>query len=616
MMREVIFKIKLVALVSFAVIFLACFVPDRYLGNCIIPLRNTYFVLTLASFCFLFILISLVKNIQLPTKFNAQDICITIFFLYIFINYLFKDGLINDLFISFVCLLAFYFAVKLTFQASGDLLKKAIVTIFLLMGFFQGIYGLLQMAGIIQSRNEIFTVTGSFFNPAPYAIHLVSFLPFSLSIFFFIDGDNLLHRVMKYLAIANVLILVAVLPVTESRTAWMAGVAGAIVVLFVRYNLKQAIIVWLGTVRNKIIAFLLVIGILFAGVWMYKFKENSALGRLFIWKVACGMVYKNPVTGTGFNGVRAHYNDIQAEYFKKHPGNFEEIKTANQVNYVFNDYLQILIEEGVAGLLLFLALMIITVYAAIKILSNAEQKPLSKSLIIGSFSGLISLMVTFFTTYTLESLPATLNLFFFIGLISAFSTVQYTLPERSPIIKYPGYLVSVGLAIISVVLLVREFKSVRSYLQVTAYHSAVDRLTLFQNNYDKLKNDPAYTLRYGKLLAESGKHEESIAMLNSTASYLCDTSLYRSLGDSHTVLGNREAAEKFYLKAITIAPQRFRPRYNMVNFYLKEGDTLKALSMAKYIVDMPVRVRSEVVIRIQEEMQKLLAEDHAKAGYK
>src|SRR5690606_6764447 len=120
------------------------------------------------------------------------------------------------------------------------------------------------------------------------------------------------------------------------------------------------------------------------------------------------------------------------------------------------------------------------------------------------------------------------------------------------------------------------------------------------------KVDPTYTLRYGKVLAEYNRHEESIEVLNATSRFLCDTSLWRSLGDSYQILGDFSNAERSYCKEIHIAPQRFTPRYRIVTFYLERGDTLKALDMAQRILKMPVKVESDYVDKVKIDMQRLL----------
>src|SRR5690606_37826283 len=121
--------------------------------------------------------------------------------------------------------------------------------------------------------------------------------------------------------------------------------------------------------------------------------------------------------------------------------------------------------------------------------------------------------VTFFTTYSLESLPAAMMFFFSMAMISAtLSSKRISLKAASKA-KYAMPALFFVFAAFFLVLLIREMKMYVSYLQVTAPVIATDRLILFRNKYENLKVDPTYALRYGKVLAEYNRHEESIDVL-------------------------------------------------------------------------------------------------------
>ena len=85
-------------------------------------------------------------------------------------------------------------------------------------------------------------------------------------------------------------------------------------------------------------------------------KKDSADGRLLIARVSMEMVRKTPVFGCGISGFRTEYLNQQTAYFESHPDS-PYLINADDVETPFNEFLKILIEQGIIGLLLFLCLL-------------------------------------------------------------------------------------------------------------------------------------------------------------------------------------------------------------------------------------------------------------------
>lgn len=540
-----------------------------------------------------------------PIGYNTTDIMVVGYFLFVFCNYFFRGLLLSNSFIAFMLLPVLYFLTKGKFSSENSF-QKFILLAFLLTGIFTGAHGFLQLMGLLSLNNSLSWVTGSFLNPGPFSIYLISFFPISLSMFLFLKKmERPIDYALKCASGIAIFLILLILPQTGSRTSWIACSVATLLIFALRYDVHKTMIPWWTTTRNKAITLFLIVSIAGGAVLLYKMKKDSVHGRAFIWKVAGMLVIENPILGTGFNGVRKAYNNQQADYFANHPSSYDEISIANQVNYLFNDYLQILVEEGLVGFIIFLTFVVSLIYVSVTTIRSDKTSGFRRIIMIGSFSSLCLLLITCLFSYSLETLPTAINFIFFTGLVASFSVNRFTVPQHKKLQRYSVMLLGAAAIIICIVIFTNESSTYVSFHMVVAKGDN-DRLKLFKENYDNLKRDPTCMLEYGKLLTSYSKYEESIFILTTTSKFLCDTSLYRSMGDSYHAMGNYREAQNSYLKSIHIAPHRFLPRYYLVKSYLESGDTARAVAMAKYIVDLPIKIDAPIVHRIKDEMEELI----------
>ena len=111
--------------------------------------------------------------------------------------------------------------------------------------------------------------------------------------------------------------------------------------------------------------------ILFCGIsgyMLFQMKKESASGRLFMWKMSLKAITESPIIGTGSGGFAKAYSKAQHDYFAKYgqPESLPESRVAGSPEYAFNEYLQIAIEFGIPGLILFLSILLISLINMIK----------------------------------------------------------------------------------------------------------------------------------------------------------------------------------------------------------------------------------------------------------
>ena len=171
------------------------------------------------------------------------------------------------------------------------------------------LWGLLQLHGYMKSYNNLFAISGSFFNPGPYAGFLACGVP--LALHSVLKGNN---RAEKILGIVCLVSVGLVIPATMSRAAWLAVVAGSVPVILLQSKIIPLNIIQ----KSKNVTIVIFVSIaIFACVLygLYSFKKNSADGRLLIWQVSAGLVSDKPLAGSGLGSFQALYDGAQADYF-------------------------------------------------------------------------------------------------------------------------------------------------------------------------------------------------------------------------------------------------------------------------------------------------------------
>jgi hypothetical protein len=159
---------------------------------------------------------------QIVLNVNQTDIAILIFVLYLSIHtYYFKTAYADRL-ISFLLVLITYFFFKTIFSSSDhDFLQRSILAILLTCGLIQTLIGIFQVSSLVRSLNPYFKLTGSFDNPGPYTVYLISILPFSLCISLFLKTQTRFDKVIKVLSGSYCVIAPIIITFSGSRTAWV-----------------------------------------------------------------------------------------------------------------------------------------------------------------------------------------------------------------------------------------------------------------------------------------------------------------------------------------------------------------------------------------------------------
>jgi O-antigen polymerase len=567
-----------------------------------------YFFLTITGcIAILFFLIRIYRaKYKLSYAVKAIDISLLAFVLISTISYI-AQGLnpfLEVKLLSLYVLFIFYLLAK-TFlkRDQGDKEENkvyhTVILLILLIGVIQPLYGLAQYAGIFTNHIPEFRLGGAYGNPGPYSNVLVAILPFSLIYAFYSEKGP-----KKYLAIVSVLLILITLPLTKARTAWIAGV---IVVGYTVLHSKPIIGIWNKYFFNwlrKMALFILIGGLIIVGALaLTSIKQDSASGRKFIYKVTLQMFKDKPLAGHGFASYPAVHNNYQADYFKNNPDDWDNAFLADGINYAFNEYLHIASETGLIGLLAFL----LVIFFSFK---NKQLEYKKHSLLLIAAEGsLIAILVSSLFSYPLQDYGVLSFFFISLTIISSHTPESvYTLTTN----KAKRRLV-LFFSLIVLLLFVRlsanrikaekDWKNAFEMVRKGQYDQAKMK---YEELYPVMEYNQFFIFNYGAELTVMQEYQQSVNVLKEVEHRLNDSDFYIYLGSSQEGIGILNEALQSFEKASNIMPVKFYPRYRMVLLYQKLGEMDKAKSLAQQILDMPIKVDSDVVSGVRQEMKVFL----------
>lgn len=213
----------------------------------------------------------------------------------------------------------------------SDGYKKVGLSCVIFVASFHSTLMILQYVGIIPSLSYYFKVSSVYGNPAPPSV--ITVLGFVALLY--LKGDE--KRGWGFYMTVVLMALAIIL--SSSRTAMLSFGVCCIYDILDRRGIRKGVFV--------IMAVMCMIPL------FYIIRPYSADVRLLIWRSSIGMVRENPLLGSGMESFASDYMIYQAKYFSGHPDSCFIMLAANH-NRAYNEFIRILCEEGVVGLVLFL----------------------------------------------------------------------------------------------------------------------------------------------------------------------------------------------------------------------------------------------------------------------
>lgn len=566
---------------------------------------------------------------KLSFSLSKLDLILFVLVIYITIN---RYGIQSDFGFSirYVELLglSFLYIVLRNFPLKNNLLLLLIVVI---SGIFQAVYGNLQLLGYCASNHSGFKMTGSFFNPGPYAGFLVSVWSVALGMYLFKDKiinqvqsltksnclflNEFIKQAFEYIPLLGLISIAIVIPATQSRAAWIAAISCSLVLVELRYNNSKNLFKKINAFKRTFLI-VIFIGILSACLFgVYYLKKESSNGRAFIWKVTTEMITDDPVFGVGFDRFKAHYMNYQAHYFVEN-GETPEAVLADNSYYAFNEWLQFVAENGLLGF----AFLVITILVLFKIKVKEEHHCWG----LVTKTSLVTIGVFANFSYPMQILPIKIVLVFLLVMLSNSTDELYLVKigeNKNRLRAFKVVALLLGLFCMNKTIFYAKnfnqgfviWKNALNSHQSGDYKEA---LTSYASVYTIFKNDGDFLMNYGKTLTLARDYSKAIEILEKTKFFLNNTIIETSLGDSYKAIKQYDKAEAAYQEAINMVPSKFYANYLLAKLYNDSKQKQKAVATAQKILNKKIKIPSIAIKEIRAEMKKILIKYKTPPGFK
>jgi O-antigen ligase len=504
----------------------------------------------------------------------------------------------------FVLVMLLYFYFRLLFQVNRHAIYWLVICL-VLTGLVEAVWGLRQLYGYEPSQHSLFRITGSFFNPGPYACYVAVISPMA---FYYLlkyrtnyatkfHFRNFRIYILWGIATLTVVSSVLVLPATMSRASWLAATGGCTWVLFtfLTENKKMKAVIALNKKRCMLITSAIVILIIVGGVGMYHLKKDSANGRMLIWKNTIELIKQNPM-GVGIGNFSGSYGHVQAVYFEAEHGTEDEKHVAGNPEYAFNEYLQLCAEQGILAFLLFTGIVGFSLYTGFK-----RKK-------VAPTASLIALLIAASASYPFSVLPFLITFVYLLAWIHE-EAKEIAVPKSVSIAFTVCCFIIVSLCLYNRFPTYNAYKKWNNIQMFYNLGNQQDTAKEYRSLYPLLSDQIQFLFEYAQCLSKSEQYEDSNEVLEKAVQISCDPMLYNIMGKNYQGQKQYAEAEQCFLKASHIVPSRIYPHYLMALMYKEAGDTGKAKAVAQSVLSKEPKVPSTAVREMKSKMRKLINEN-------
>ena len=545
----------------------------------------------IAAICALSALVLLKKGKRKMGCFQFPDLWIIIGTVYYLFRYDYANHLADWKVMYAFLLLLFWLAVRFIFTVFPAV-KFSLSVGTAVLGCLLGLWGVAQLYGWAAPGHAYFRITGPFFNPGPYAGYLAMLFPICL------HGALRSIGCLRVMFVVSLLLMLCILPASMSRSAWIAAIVSGLWVVGMEKEWGKYLKTFCNKNKWRKIGLVTMFGFLFTGVviGLFYLKADSARGRLLIWKNSLGIVFEQPLTGYGVGCFPSVYGEAQASFFASGKASLEEERVAGQVEFAFNDYLQLLMEGGI--LLLFVCLVWgVTVFrcgVAIKA--------------YGYCGALLSFAIFALSSYPLQILPFGVAVMTFgAACLSAFEKEKGI--GRSYRVQVLSFLLCMGGGMMlwkvrNLPELYRQWQGADILYHQSVYDVAAKE---YGKLYTALSGHHDFLRRYASALFETGHALEACRVLEREKQVSCDPMIWNTQGRYYQSAGSYQKAESCYKYALLLAPERLYPYYLLAKLYSEKDFFHKelALKMARIVQTKPPKVNSFAVDEMRLEMDSL-----------
>jgi O-antigen polymerase len=484
--------------------------------------------------------------------------------------------------------------------ATDNISKLSIYRLISIAVAIESMVCIFQYGGWLESKNKLFAVSGSWVNPNITAMFIAMAFP---AVVHFCLKDNAPGRKERSLAnlfnILTLLAAIAALVLLKCRTAYLGVGVAAFIQCNYRYN-WPAILRKYSRTKIMIACMLLICLAAFAAVGLYRFKQDSADGRMFVWKLSLQMIAKKPVAGVGY-GMYAHdYNLFQADYFSQAKVTDPATRTAAPVNMAYNEFLQISVETGMIGLFLFLCLLV----------SLLVRFPSGDPIGITAYASVAAFTVMSVFNFTIQAIPVMFLFVLYAAILITTKEIKSIAPKTWMLPFVPA--VRLILIVVAAYMLFFQTSLARSFTRTQQAKEARESgdaawaIELLDPLKTAMRESNIYWSEYGMALAAQHDYRNAVDKFMKALTITSDPDIYLQAGYSYQQLSLNDSAIRAYTMAKNITPNRMTPVFALMKLYTNLKDSAHAVAMANKIMIMIPKRRSAETDFYKSEAQFLL----------
>ncbi|MEO0725412.1 MAG: O-antigen ligase family protein [Bacteroidota bacterium] len=472
------------------------------------------------------------------------------------------------------------------------------------------LHGCSQIFGLADRSTHLAAASGYYNNPAPFAAILIAGLPLAIhfSIQFLKTETTeqcwlwLLGTWVLALSFGGILLVLKL----DSRSAMLSIIMSSSFVLLYHFGAIFKRFFQNPRTRKALLAAAIVIPFIIM-IGLFYMRPASATGRLLIWKITLTeLVSELPIWGGGLDYFRQFYAQAQADYFASGKGTSAEMLNVAYSPYAFNEYLKILVEQGIIGLILFLLIIGIALRSAAYSLWNKAGE--NRNLLVGSTAALIGILVFAFFSYPLND-P--------LMLFQLFAVLAITIGSASPSATTTDLDAKAASSLrIGASVVVSVFLVFQAYPQEKAYEAwrnrylnhpiEAEQLSYLEQLSPQLSKEGWFLADLAEVYHNNKQTEHALTLLLTATEYTADPNIYLKIGQYAQQLKQYETAAGAYRKVVDMLPYKFYPRQMLMHAYSSAGEQRKAHQVAQSILNLPVKVPSLAVDKIKADAQELL----------
>ena len=417
---------------------------------------------------------------------------------------------------------------------------------------------------------------GFFFNPSHLGVYASTGVCGTICLL--LENDKSLFK--KILLASLSILLLIILVLSKSRGAFLALFLALAYLWFSSDKYRG-----LKPNRKRLICALLSGVVLVGAFLLYRIRTGSADVRLLIWSSSGEAFLKAPLFGYSSASVQSLYMPWQAEYFQANPiSPFAPFATNHY--QTFNEYLHILCEQGLVGFILF-ALFVVYSF----------RKCRNRGLVAAS----ISLGTSSFFLYTYDIIPIIILAPLFLGLAISCGindSCNEIKKEQRParllfcaVVLILTFVVcwNVGKSYSSAEKDLKEFIRLPEDSMADRIRPASESIILRNKDMTLLYATHSFRL----------SPQDHTAVLEQCSKRIIVVEMMSALGNLYLDSSLNDKAERCFILAHYMAPDRMVPKYDLFKFYRDKGDSGKAKEWADIILSSAPRTYNAITIEIK-----------------